>query len=187
MNAQNYFGARPLHAAAIGRSLEICKMLVCCGAKAEAKTNTNDAETALSILSNARDVTYSKCQEYKRLTDMIRFLRPVPYIQKIQFRVFCELVAFHRAFPVVVWSTVKEFLGGYYLSPDTIRIERERSNSQSGQFSVSEDDWNTDEDEDESQNLTVDDLEDDLLIDFNSDWDDDDYEEEETYPRYRTE
>ena len=150
-----------------------------------------DAETALSILSNARNVTYSKCQEYRRLTDMIRFLRPVPYIQKVQFRVFCELVAFHRAFPVVVWSTVKEFLGGYYLSPDTIRIEREQhSDGHTGQLSVSEDDWNTDEDEFESQqNLTVDDLEDDLLIDFNSEGDDnyEEEEEEEYFPRYRTE
>ena len=180
-HSKNYFGATPLHAAAIGRSMETCKMLVCCGAKASTKTRTKDAETALSILSNARSVTYSKCHEYKRLTQILRFLRPVPHIQKIQFRVFCELVAFHRGFPVVVWSSVKEFLGGYYLSSDIIRLERERADSGFSQLSVSEDDWNTtDEDENESQNLTVDDLEDDLLIDLNFE-DEEDEEEEVSY------
>ena len=65
-----------------------------CGAKADAKTRTNDAETALSILSNARNVTYSKCQEYKRLTDMIRFLRPVPTFRKYSFECFVNSLLF---------------------------------------------------------------------------------------------
>ena len=38
-----------------------------------------------------------------------------------------------------------------------------------------------------SLRILLDDYGDDLLIDFNSDWDDDYYEDEEIYPRYRTE
>ena len=186
VNARNYFGARPLHAAAIGRSLETCEFLIRCGAKASATTSTRDAETALRIVSNARQVIHVRSNEYRRLTEIIRFLRPVPYIQRIQFRLLCSLVAFHRGFPVVVWSTIKEFLGGYYLSPNLIQIERERSSSLSGHRSFSEDEFDTDENEDVLEaNTTIDDFDEDVLIDFNSSGGEEEDEEDDPVPRYQ--
>lgn len=125
VNAENFFGARPLHAATIGRNIDLCRLFIEHGAVSEAQTRTQFKETALDIAINARTSICNRrtSPEYAKLTRLVRFLRPIPRVQRVQRSLIYALVTFHRGFSVVIWSSVIKMLGGLWL-PIDVGIDR---------------------------------------------------------------